>query len=109
MPQNILFVCSQNRLRSPTAEAIFSGRENWEVRSVGTDQTAARAITEADVTWANIIVSMELCHKLHIRKTFPNALKTQRLVCLDIPDEYDFMDEALIKILNYRVAQYLDL
>ncbi len=33
--EKLLFICSQNRLRSPTAEAVFSESEGLEVESAG--------------------------------------------------------------------------
>lgn len=40
-PIRVLFVCSQNSLRSPTAEAVFRDDPRLEVRSAGTDADAA--------------------------------------------------------------------
>ena len=38
--KTVLFVCSQNRLRSPTAEQIFAERRDLEVASAGTNTGA---------------------------------------------------------------------
>ncbi|TGP13144.1 protein tyrosine phosphatase, partial [Mesorhizobium sp. M1D.F.Ca.ET.234.01.1.1] len=50
--KNVLFVCSQNRLRSPTAEQVFSKRRDIEVESAGTNHDADNPLTHELVTWA---------------------------------------------------------
>lgn len=92
---NILFVCSQNKLRSPTAEAVFADTEGWEVRSAGTNNDAEVPLGGEDIEWADVIVAMEQTHKKKIKQRFRKELKNQRLVCLGIPDEYDYMDQDL--------------
>lgn len=106
---NILFVCSQNQLSSPTAAAIFAEVEGWNVRSAGTDKDAVRTLTKEDVEWADTIVTMELEHKLKIRKNFWHSLKERRQVCFGIPDDYEFMDGKLIEVLKSYAEKYLDL
>ncbi|GMQ84126.1 MAG: hypothetical protein BMS9Abin06_0886 [Gammaproteobacteria bacterium] len=34
-------------------------------------------------------------------------LAGKRVMCLRIPDEYDYMDEGLIRLLKGRMARYL--
>ncbi len=102
-----LFVCSQNRLRSPTAEQIFSDRKGIAVASAGTNHDAEEPLTAERVRWADVIVVMEKTHRNKIQKRFRKALNGQRLVCLDIPDDYDFMDPELVRLLEERMARYL--
>ena len=35
-PQKLLFICSQNKWRSLTAERLFDGHAHYEARSAGT-------------------------------------------------------------------------
>ncbi|QJU58122.1 protein tyrosine phosphatase [Sphingomonas sp. AP4-R1] len=105
--KNVLFVCSQNRLRSPTAEQIFSSRHDLEVASAGTNNDAETPLTPDLVTWADIIVVMERAHRAKVQKRFRSSLNGKRLICLDIPDEYEFMDPALVQLLRTRLARYL--
>ena len=107
MVKNILFVCSQNKLRSPTAEAVFADVEGWDVRSAGTNNDAEVPLSTEEIEWADVIVAMEQTHKRKIKERFRSSLKHQRLVCLGIPDNYDYMDEELVKILKNRVPSYL--
>ena len=65
-PFRVLFVCSRNRLRSPTAEAVFAGREGLEVLSAGTNRDADVPLTAELVAWADLICAMEPVHRAKI-------------------------------------------
>jgi predicted protein tyrosine phosphatase len=105
--KNILFVCSQNRLRSPTAEQIYSQRPDLEVASAGTNNDAETPLTSELVEWADIIFVMEKTHRTKLQTRFRSALKSRRVVCLDIPDNYEFMDPALVSLLKSKLARFL--
>ena len=105
--KRFLFVCSQNRLRSPTAEQIFSVRGDIEVASAGTNNDVDNPLTTDLIEWADFIFVMERSHRNKLQKRFREALKGKRLVCLDIPDEYEFMDPNLVRLLENRMARYL--
>ena len=102
-----LFVCSQNKLRSPTAEQIFSTRKDIEVSSAGTNNDAENPLDLEQIQWADVIVAMEKHHRNKIQKHFYSALKSKRVVVLDIPDDYEFMDEGLVKLLKAKMLRYL--
>lgn len=102
-PKRLLFVCSQNRLRSPTAEKVFSQQPGLEVKSAGTDCDATVPITAELIAWADVIVVMEAAHRNRVSKKFRDALEGKRLVVLGIPDQYDYMEPALVNILKVRV------
>ncbi len=104
---NMLFVCSQNRLRSPTAEQVFSSREDLEVTSAGTNNDAENPLTSELIDWADVIVVMEKTHRSKIQKRFRSSLNGKRLICLDIPDEFEFMDPVLVQLLRTRLARHL--
>ncbi|TPN92232.1 low molecular weight protein tyrosine phosphatase family protein [Mesorhizobium sp. B1-1-5] len=105
--KKILFVCSQNRLRSPTAEQVFSKRCDIEVESAGTNHDADNPLTHELVAWADIIFVMEKAHRAKLQKRFRSSLKGARVICLDIPDDYEFMDPGLVRLLEARVGRYL--
>jgi len=105
--RKILFVCSQNRLRSPTAEQIFASRPDLEVASAGTNHDAENPLTAELVAWADIIFVMEKAHRSKLQRRFRAAMKHARLICLDIPDDYAFMDPDLIALLETRLARFL--
>jgi predicted protein tyrosine phosphatase len=103
----VLFVCSQNRLRSPTAEQVFSTRSGIVCTSAGLNNDAENPLTAELVEWADIIFVMEKAHRNKLSSKFKKHLKHKRVVCLDIPDEYGFMDPTLVKLLNAKVERHL--
>ncbi|KPH81667.1 low molecular weight protein tyrosine phosphatase family protein [Bosea vaviloviae] len=105
--RKVLFVCSRNRLRSPTAEQVFSTRRGLEVASAGTNHDADVPLTGDLVAWADIVFVMERVHAAKLRQRFGKHMKSTRLVCLDIPDDYAFMDPALVALLESKVARHL--
>jgi predicted protein tyrosine phosphatase len=105
--KNILFVCSQNRLRSPTAEQVFSQRADLEVTSAGTNNDADNPLTSELVDWADVIFVMEKAHRNKLRRRFRASLNSKRVVCLDIPDNYDFMEPELVQLLETKVSRHL--
>lgn len=106
---NLLFVCSKNRLRSPTAEAIFQEYPGVEAMSAGTNADAETPVSGDLIEWADVIFVMENSHRDKIAKKFMSQLKGKKLRVLDIPDNYDHMDPDLIKLLKSRVPRYVRL
>lgn len=104
---NLLFVCSENRLRSPTAETVFSEYEGINVIGVGTNSDAETTVSGDLIEWADAILVMEKSHRNKVSKKFKDLLKGKKLVCLDIPDNYDCMDPELIKILKVKVPRHV--
>ena len=105
--KNILFVCSQNKLRSPTAEQVFAGRHDFEVSSAGTNHDAENPLTDELIAWADLIVVMERMHRTKIQQRFRARLHAKRIVCLDIPDTYAFMQPELVALLEKKVSPHL--
>lgn len=105
--KRFLFICSQNRLRSPTAEQIFSRRGDIEVTSAGTNHDAENPLNDELIEWADFIFVMERAHRNKVQKRHRRALKDKRVIVLDIPDEYDFMDPGLVRLLENRMARHL--
>lgn len=103
----ILFVCSRNRLRSLTAEHLFDGLHGHEVRSAGTEKGARIRVTAGHLGWADLVVAMEKRHVSRLREKFSDTLSGRRMVCLHIPDEYAYMDPALIERLQAEMEPYL--
>jgi predicted protein tyrosine phosphatase len=105
--RRLLFVCSQNRLRSPTAEAVFSKWEGVEVASCGLNHDADTPVSAELVEWADIIFVMEKAHRNKLNAKFKRFLAQKRVVCLDIPDEFEYMDPTLISLLQAKVSKHL--
>lgn len=104
----LLFICSRNKWRSLTAEKIFHGCNGYEVRSAGTEEGARMKVTAGHVGWADIIFAMEKKHVRRLKDRFSSECSNKKLICLNIPDDFRFMDEELIEILKERVSGYIE-
>ena len=105
--KHVLFLCSQNRLRSPTAEQIFAKWPGIEVASAGLNNDAEVTVTAELLTWADLIVCMEKAHRNRLSAKFKAHLANTRIVVLDIPDEFDYMDPVLVQLLKAKVPRFL--
>ena len=81
---NILFVCTANRLRSPTAEAVFSKRADLRVSSAGLDPSAPRLVDAVMITEADMIFVMEPHHRAKLRQRFRAILGERPVIVLGI-------------------------
>ena len=97
-------VCNRNQWRSPTAERIWSQEPGINARSAGTASSARRRLQIRDIEWADLILVMEEKHESRIRADFRQPVAHKRIVVLDIPDEYRFMDAELMKLLREKCA-----
>jgi protein-tyrosine phosphatase len=116
---NILFVCSKNLSRSPTAEMIYKDHSGLNVKSAGTEpssgnkyvgseQYAATELTAEDINWSDLIFAMEEKHKQTMVEKFPSEIEQKKIIVLDIQDKYKFMDDELIEEIKIRVSKYID-
>ena len=105
--RHVLFVCGRARLRSPTAEQVFSRYPDLEVACAGVSADADEPATAEHLAWADLVVVMERGHRRKLQRRFRTALKDARLVCLDIPDRYGFMDPELVRLLEAMVPPLL--
>ena len=106
MTLNFLFVCSKNKWRSPTAETIYRRDRRVSVRSAGTSSSARKKISEPDISWANLILVMENKHKKFITNKYRH-LDLPEIIVLDIPDDYQYMSDELIEMLQASVEAIL--
>jgi predicted protein tyrosine phosphatase len=106
-PIKVLFLCSQNKLRSPTAEQVFSTWEGLEVLSAGTNNDACTPLDRELVEWANIVMVMEREHRSKLQRKYRSSLGGKRVICLEIQDDYEFMETSLIRLLEAKVPRLL--
>ena len=104
----VLFICEANRLRSPTAEAIFSTYPGVEAKSAGLGKQATVPVSAELLEWADLIFVMEKRHRNIIHSRFKEIYQRKRIICLYIPDEFEFMDPELVTLLEEKVTPYLD-
>ena len=102
---NLLFICSKNQWRSPTAELLFKDHPLHSARSAGTSDKARIKVNQKLIDWADVIYFMERRHRDIVTQHF--SLAGQKLVVLDIEDNYQFGDEELIAILKPCLSDYL--
>jgi predicted protein tyrosine phosphatase len=105
--RRLLFVCSQNRLRSPTAEAVCQGLDGVEAISAGTNNDAEQPLTGDLIEWADVVIAMEREHRNRINRKFHHQLKGKQLVVLGIPDEYEYMQPELVNLLKARLHRWI--
>ena len=107
-PRKLLFICSKNRWRSPTAEKVFDGVDGIQARSAGTEPGARIKVTAGHIGWADIVFVMEKKHLRRLQEKFLDELIGKRVVCLNIPDDFQFMQPELVTLLHAVVPLYLE-
>ena len=103
----ILFVCGKNRRRSSTAEDLFAGMDGIEVSSAGTSPESPCPVSGDLLEWADWVFVMESAQKRLLSVRFVDMLKGKKVVCLNIPDNYEYMQPELIDRLRSRVLPLL--
>lgn len=104
----LLFVCTGNRDRSPTAEGLFRISSEYEARSAGTGDFAVQKITQELIDWADKIFVMSEIEDRHL--TFLEThfkLKGKAIIDLDISDRFKRDSQELIALLAARLSQHL--
>lgn len=100
LKMKILFVCSFNQQRSPTAEKIF--KDKYEVKSAGVF-SEKNPVTEEMLKWADKVIVMEEEHKIAINRNFPGY--EEKISVLNIEDEYYYNDPELVEMLIKKMKQ----
>jgi predicted protein tyrosine phosphatase len=104
---NLLFVCSKNQWRSPTAELLFKKHHIHKARSAGTRDKARITINPKLIAWAGVIFVMEHKHQQILKQLFAEGIGSKPLIVLDIEDNYRFADPELIEILKTALSDFL--
>jgi predicted protein tyrosine phosphatase len=105
--RRVLFICSRNRLRSPTAERVFADYPEMEVSSAGLAPDAEDRLTPEHLEGVDLIFVMERVHRQKLSRQFGRYLRSARVICLDIPDRYGYMQPELVELLVARVTPHL--
>ena len=104
----ILFLCSRNQWRSPTAEAVYRNDPRVDVQSAGVSKSARRRVTEKLLLWADLVLVMESAHRQRLDDEFPDSACNMWIEVLDIPDDYPFMDPELVALIRERVEPFVE-
>ena len=104
----ILFVCSANRDRSPTAERLYERHPGLEVKSAGVSWYARTPLTPELVNWADVILTMEKWQQDTIVEEYAEQISGKIIDFLDVPDMYQYMHPLLKDMISQKVDAWLD-
>jgi predicted protein tyrosine phosphatase len=99
----VLFVCNQNKDRSPTAEELFS--DIYETSSAGLHNE--NPVTEKQISSADLIIVMEETQREELAKRFPKLYMQKKILCLDIPDIYEYKQPELVALLKEKMKKVI--
>ena len=102
--KRVLFVRGQNKLRSPTAEHIFASGPGVETASAGLKHEADVPVSPELLEWADVIFVMECLHRAKPAQRFRKHLSGKRVICLEVPDMFTYMQPELVSLLEARVS-----
>ena len=100
-----LFVCSAGILRSATM-ANYYARKGWNTRAAGSEDYALVPVTANLLAWANQIYFVNRYNFMRVRDIFANtefADKIVNAVVLDIPDNFEYNEPSLIRIIEEQM------
>ena len=102
--RKVLFVCHLNRVRSATAERLFCKRSDLDVRSAGVASDAMVRVNARMLDWADMVITMDEGQRQALQQMFPEHPALPHVVCLQIPDEFTFLQPELVTLLQERVT-----
>jgi predicted protein tyrosine phosphatase len=105
---NVLFICGKNKLRSPTADVHFSTYAGLQTDSAGVSNDAEQLLNSEQIEWADIIFFMERKYLKRVSGKFEKQLASKKVVCLGIPDIYQFMQDELVQLLEQKIVPYIN-
>jgi protein-tyrosine phosphatase len=111
MKTRLLFICTLNRHRSATAEALFQRSEKYQARSAGLSPLSAQEVNAELLEWADLVFVMDERidrHRSELLTRFPamEQLK-EKVIVLGVPDIYDRDSPELIMLLRQRLRLWL--
>lgn len=89
-------------MRSLTAEKIYENDKRFDIKSAWTHPWAKNTISQELLDWADVITVMEKLHRNVIRKKFPEIYDNKKIICLYIPDNFEYMEQELIDLIKER-------
>jgi len=101
MKTKVLFICAQNINRSKTAERVF--RNEYYTRSAGLYNP--KPVTKRQLEWADVVIVMEEAHRKEIGLLYPELYLKKKIIVLDIPDNYRYMQPELVKMLEKNIKK----
>lgn len=105
--KRVLFVCTQNKVRSLTAEHLYRERPDLEVKSCGTATFAKNQLTDELMNWAEVVFTFDDSQMEVIEKRFGKDALEKPVVCLGLPDVFTYKSDALVVKLITKLDPYL--
>ena len=102
---NILFICGKARKRSPTAAEVASKLLDMPTDFAGLSNDADERLSSEQIEWADIVVVMEKQQRSRLSRQFSSSLGGKKLVCLDIPDNFEFMQPELVALITKKLGR----
>lgn len=103
--KNVLFICGKARKRSPTAATVAEELFGLATDYAGLSADADERLSVEHLATADTIAVMEKRQLARLKRQFGGALKAKKLVCLDIPDSFEFMQAELVELLKERLGR----
>jgi len=103
----VLFVCTQNKVRSLTAEHLYRERPDLDVRSCGTAAFAKNQLTEEVMKWADMVFIFDELQAEAIDKKFGKDAFGKEIISLGLADVYQYKSESLVLKLTAKIEPYL--
>lgn len=104
---HVLFLCGKARMRSPTAADIVSGWTGFAADFAGLSNDADEKLSAEQLEWADTVIVMEQRQKRALQSRFGTHLRDKRIVVLDVPDRFAYMDPALVDLITPRLERVL--
>jgi predicted protein tyrosine phosphatase len=101
----ILFLCGKARKRSPTAAAVAADLLGVQTDFAGLSADADERVSPEHLAWADTIAVMEKTQLSRLKRQMGSSLNGKRLVCLDIPDSFEFMQPELVELVTTRLGR----
>lgn len=105
--RRVLFVCTQNKVRSLTAEHLYRVRPDLDVKSCGTATFAKNQLTKDLLKWAEVVFTFDDSQMDVIEKNFSAEAQSRIVVCLGLPDIFTYKSDALVVKLTAKLDPYL--
>ncbi len=94
-------------MRSPSAADIVAAWDGYAADFAGLSNDADEQLSSEQIAWADVIMVMEARQKKRLMSLFGQALRTKRIVVLNVPDRFEYMDPALVALLTPKLKQVL--
>ena len=105
--KRVLFVCTENRVRSLTAQQMYGGRPDLEVQSAGISEYARVPLTQDLFEWADEVFVFSKRQQKALETRYRDSFNAKPVICLHLPDRFQFNRPKLVIKLTGKLKRYL--